>query len=74
MSATVTQLDPIRQVAREADNLCGLYGYGRHAAETFRRKAIRSALASGQPTQVIARQCVPPKWKRLGDDLPPSAA
>lgn len=71
----VIQLDPIREVVREAGNLCGLYGYGRRAAEQFKRNAIRSAMKGDQPTSVIARQCVPAKWRRLGGgDLPPSAA
>lgn len=71
----VIQLDPIREVVREAGNLCGVYGYGRRAAEQFKRNAIRSAMKSDQPTSVIARQCVPAKWKRLGDGpTPPEAA
>ncbi len=75
MSATVIHLDPIREVVREARNLCGMYGYGRRAAEQFERRAVRAAMKGDQPTQVIARQCVPPKSRRLGGgDLPPSAA
>ena len=71
----VIQLDPIRDVVREAGNLCGMYGYGRRSADQFKRNAIRKAMTSGQPTSVIARQCVPPKSRRLGGgDLPPSAA
>ena len=71
---TVTELAPVRDVVREVGNLCGLYRYGRRAQQQFKRNAIRAALRGQTPTCVIARQCVPPKWRRLGDGVPPKGA
>lgn len=71
----VIELAPVREVVNQVGNLCGLYRYGRRAQEQFTRQAIREALRGETPTCVIARQCVPPKWRRLGDGpTPPGAA
>ncbi len=65
--SNVIAFDTVRRVAREADSLSGIYGYGKTAAAQFRRTAVRQAMHSDQPSAVIAHQCVPPKSRRLGD-------